>query len=98
MRNISSIIASHNKSILRPKAKEYGWNCRNKESYPLQNQCLTPKAIYEATVVKNNHDEKRRNTLALQIQPLRSDIASIQEILIMNVTLNVQSYQSTFGS
>ena len=59
MRNISSIIASHNKSILRPKAKEYGCNCRNKESYPLQNQCLTPKVIYEATVVNNNHDEKR---------------------------------------
>ena len=35
MRNISSIIASHNKSILCPKAKEYGCNCRNKESCPL---------------------------------------------------------------
>ena len=59
MRNIRSIIASHNKSILGPKAEEYGCNCRNKESYPLQNQCLTPKVIYEATVVNNSDDEKR---------------------------------------
>ena len=91
MRNISSIIASHNISVLRPKAKEYGCNCRNKESCPLQNQCLTPKVIYEATVVNNSDDEKR-------IQPLRSDIATIYEILIMNATLNVQSYRSTFSS
>ena len=59
MRNISSLIASHNKSILCPKAKEYGCNCRNKESCPLQNQCLTPKAIYEATVVNNSDDVKQ---------------------------------------
>ena len=59
VRNISSIIVSHNKSILGPKAEEYGCNCRNKESYPLQNQCLTPKVIYEATVVNNSDDEKR---------------------------------------
>ena len=59
MKNISSIIASHIKSILLPKTKEYGCNCRNKESYPLQNQCLTPKIIYEAAVVTNSDDKKR---------------------------------------
>ena len=59
MRNISLIIASHNKSILCPKAEEYGCNCRNKDSCPLQNQCLTPKVIYEATVVNNSEDKKR---------------------------------------
>ena len=58
MKNISSIIASHIKSILLPEAKEYGCNCRNKESYPLQNQCLTPKIIYEAAVVTNSDDKK----------------------------------------
>ena len=50
MRNISSMIASRNKSILRPAAEEYGCNRRNKDSCPLQNQCLTPKVIYETTV------------------------------------------------
>ena len=58
MRNISSIIVSHKKSILRPKGTEYSWTCRNKESWHLQNQCLTPKVIYEATVVNNGDDEK----------------------------------------
>ena len=59
IRNFSLIKASHNKFILRPKAKEYGCNCRNKESCPLQNQCLTPKVIYEATVVNNSDDKNR---------------------------------------
>ena len=59
LRNISSIIASHNKSVLRPKAKEYGCNCRNKESCPLHIQCLTPKVIFEAAVVNNSDHEKR---------------------------------------
>ena len=59
MRNISSIIASHNKSILRPKAKQYNSNFRNKEPCPLLNQCLTQKVIYEAIVVYNSDDEKR---------------------------------------
>ena len=58
MKNIKSIIASYNKSILLPKAKEDGCNCRNKELCPLQNQCLTPKVIYEATVVTNSDDKK----------------------------------------
>ena len=58
MRNIGLIIGSQNKSILHLKAKEYGCNCRNKESCPLQNQCLTPKVIYEATVVNNSDNKK----------------------------------------
>lgn len=59
MRNITLIIASHNKSILRPKSKEYGCNRRNKESCSLQNRCLTAKVIYKNTVTNNGDDEKR---------------------------------------
>ena len=59
MRNVSSKIALHNKSILRPKAEEYCCNCRNNESCPLQNQCLIPKVIYKTAVVNNSDDEKR---------------------------------------
>ena len=59
MRNISSVTASHYKFILRWKAKEYGYNYRNIESCPLQNRSLTPKVIYEATVVNASDDEKR---------------------------------------
>lgn len=59
MKNISSIIASHNKWILRPKARKYSCKCRNKDSYPLQNKCLSLKVIYKATVINNGEDEKR---------------------------------------
>ena len=101
LRNIGLIIGSHSihhlESILHLKAKEYGCNCRNKESCPLQNQCLTPKVIDEVTVI-NNCDDKKRYTLALKIQPLRSDIATIHEISMINFTLNVESYRSIFGS
>ena len=40
MRNINSIITSHNKS-------------RNKELSPIKYHCLTPMTIYEAIVVNN---------------------------------------------
>ena len=58
MRNISLVTASQNKSILRWKAKEYGDSYGNKELCPLQNQCLTPKIIYETTVLNASDDEK----------------------------------------
>ena len=79
MRNVSLILASHNISDLLPEAKEYGCNCRNKESCPLQNQCLTSKVISEAIVIHNSDDEKRvyEYTSIFQIQSLRSDIATI---------------------
>ena len=88
MRNISSIIASHNKSILRPKATESGCNCRNKESCPLKHQCLTPKVMYEATVVNDSDDEKRVY--------LGASDTTFKERYCNHV--NVQSYRSTFGS
>ena len=59
IKTINSIIASYSKSILHLKSKEHGCNCRNKESCPLLNQCLTPKVIYKATVVNNSDDEKQ---------------------------------------
>lgn len=53
MRNMASIIASHNKTILRPNIQDYGCNCRKKNECPMQNKCLTPSIIYEATVTNN---------------------------------------------
>ena len=47
MGNISPIISSLNKSILNPVSiTKYGCNCRSKESWQLQNKCLTPKIVY----------------------------------------------------
>ena len=54
MLNMASIIASHNKVILRPNTQDYGCNCRKKSKCPMQNKCLTPSIIYEAAVPNNN--------------------------------------------
>ena len=94
MKNINSLIVSYNKSILRPKATEYGCNSRKKESCPLQNQCLTPKhigVVNEATMVNNSDDEKRVYFGASDTT-VKNNIATIHEILVTNATLNVQSY------
>ena len=49
--NISSIISSHNLNVINPYTTQtYGCNCRTKGSCPLQNQCLTPKIIYQADI------------------------------------------------
>ena len=53
MSNLSSIILSHNKRLLRPRITEYSCNCRTRENCPLQNQCLTPNLIYRADVENN---------------------------------------------
>ena len=53
MSNMSSIISSHNKRLLRPRTTEYGCNCRTRENCPLQNQCLKPNLIYQADVENN---------------------------------------------
>ena len=54
MRNMASIIASNNKTILRPNIQDYGCNCRKKKESPMQDKCLTQNIIYEATVTNNN--------------------------------------------
>ena len=46
MLNMASIIASHNKIILRPNTQDYGCSCRKKSECPMQNKCLTPNIIY----------------------------------------------------
>ena len=60
MKIISSILSSHNLNVIHPyKTQTYGCNCRIKESCPLQNQCLTPKIIYQADVENDiNNDSK----------------------------------------
>ena len=42
----------------KKKKKKYGCSCKNKKSYLLRNNCLTPKIIYEVTVTNNTDNEK----------------------------------------
>ena len=65
MKNINSVISSHNKNILNPRTTLFGCNCRKKESCPLNGECLTSQLVDRATVTNAvNEDMKNRNTLA----------------------------------
>ena len=57
MTNIAAIISSHNKQVLKPKIENYGFNCRDKDSWPMENQCLTPQIVYRANVSSNKDNE-----------------------------------------
>ena len=70
MRNMGSIVSAHNRSILSPPKTNFGCNCRNKNTCPLQNKCLTPNIIYQADVT-NNVDEERRVYFGLAETPLK---------------------------
>ena len=56
MRNIGSIISSHNRDTLHPATTLYGCNCR---VCPLNGECLTPKLVYRADIENNSNNEKK---------------------------------------
>ena len=64
MKNMSSIISSHNKTILEPNVDETGCNCKHKLECPVENKCLTKKVIYKAEV-KNNKNEDTKIYIGL---------------------------------
>ena len=45
-----NILSGHNHSILIPKQKSIGCNCRKKDSCPLNGECLAPKVIHRPDV------------------------------------------------
>ena len=51
MKNLNSIITSHNNVVLNMKKDNNRLcNCRNQRNCPLQGRCLIPIIIYEATM------------------------------------------------
>ena len=60
--NMSVTISWHNKRLLRPRATEYGCNCRMIENFPLQNQCLTPNVISRDDVENNKNKGTNKGT------------------------------------
>ena len=59
LRNISSIISSHNLNILSPKEQSFGSNFRVKNECSLNGECQTPSVIYRADVVNNSNDGEK---------------------------------------
>ena len=54
MRNINSILSSHNKMILAENEKKYECNCRKKVECPLESKCLIPRVIFETNAITLN--------------------------------------------
>ena len=53
MINIAAIIFSYNKQVLKPKIESFGCNCRDRDTCPMENQCLKPQILYRADVSNN---------------------------------------------
>ena len=49
---------------MRPKPQPKGYNCRDKNTCPLENKCLTPKIIYQAGAT-NDTDDTYKYSLGL---------------------------------
>ena len=60
MKNMGSIVSSHNKQVLQPHNKNYGCNHRKKENCLLDNKCLMPNIIYEVQISSNTKDEHKK--------------------------------------
>ena len=60
MKNMGSIISSHNKQILQRSQEKLGCSCRNTADCPLDGKCLTPNIIYEAQITNNTNDYQKR--------------------------------------
>ena len=59
MKNIGSIIPANNNIILNTIVQSYGCNCKEKSSFPLIDESLTPKIIYRANVSNDKNREKK---------------------------------------
>ena len=50
-------VLAHNQCLLTPKNSSFGCNKSNKSIFPLEEECLTPKLIYQADVTDDVDDE-----------------------------------------
>ena len=55
---MKSITSGHNKQV-HPKPKTKRCNCRDKNTCPFDNKCLTPKVIYQGDVTNDTDDTNK---------------------------------------
>ena len=60
MKNINSIISSHNKNILNPITASFGCNCQKKENRSLNGECLTSQLVYRAMVTNAVNESMKK--------------------------------------
>ena len=61
MKNINTVIFSSNKNILNRRRVLLECNCQNKESCPLNGECLIPKLVYRTTVTNAANEGKQKD-------------------------------------
>ena len=59
MKNMGSIISSHNKQILQSNDDNFRCNYRIKRECSLKNNYFTPNVVYEATITSNFNDGQK---------------------------------------
>ena len=87
MNNMSSIISSQSKRLLKPRTTQYGCNCQRRKNCPLQNQCLTLNIIYRADVGNNSNKGTK----------IYCNLAETPKILTMNSTEKEKNYKNACG-
>ena len=67
MPNMKSIISSHNKAILSPNDQQDDrtCNCTNKETCPMNQNCLISNIVYEATLTSDLPDYGEKKYIGL---------------------------------
>jgi hypothetical protein len=64
MPNVHNIITAQNRTVLdckqskATKNPDRKWNCRQEESCPLPDKCLTESIVYQATVTREDNQQK----------------------------------------
>ena len=93
--NMSSIIPSLSKRLLRPITMEH-CNCGTRENCSLQNQCLTPNLVYQVDV-KSNANIGTKVYFGLAETSSKAWFANQKKILTMSNTKKTQNCQNIYG-
>ena len=65
MPNVKSIISNHSKSVLKKQSVisanqvDKDCNCREKDTCSLSGKCLTTNVVYQATVTRDDSNERQ---------------------------------------
>ena len=63
---MGSIRSSHNKQVLQPRSKNYGYNWRKKRKLSVGQQMPYPNIIYQAQITNNTNDEHKKSLGAVE--------------------------------
>ena len=81
MPNINSFINAHNRAILNESTSliREGCNCRNRDSCPLDGECLTKNVLYEACVSSNLPAYEKRLYIGITADAFKSRFGNHQK-------------------